>query len=239
MGPRRSSWSVWIWLYRVGGMAALTAVLTGVAEILITFLPGGDVTPVTVVGWFQLLQTQPFMGLRNLGLLNILLNALGIPAYLAMFVALREEGRKATTLTALALSLLGIGVFFATNRALPMLALSREFTAAATNSARAVLEAAGTSMLAVGASHTPGTFPAFALAETAGILVSTAMLPKGIFPRLAGWAGVMGFGCLLAFEVLSSFVTGLSGAALGLSILGGLLSMLWYALVGWTLLRLT
>ena len=69
----------WKSLYRVGGVAALGTVLVGLVEIGITFLPGGNTPYETVFDWFTLFQNNWFMGLRNLGLLNILFYGLGHP----------------------------------------------------------------------------------------------------------------------------------------------------------------
>jgi hypothetical protein len=146
----------------------LGAVLVGILEIAITFLPGGNAPQETVLDWFALFQANPFMGLRNLGLLNILLNTLAIFTYLALYAAHRKEPQQPMAALAAIISYLGIGTFFATNRAFPMLALSQQYAAATTEAQRAMLEAAGQSMLSVGASHTPGTFLAFFLTEFAG-----------------------------------------------------------------------
>src|SRR5574342_200600 len=77
-------------LYRLGGAAALLIVLTALAEIAITFFPGGYTVSETVVDWFTLLQNNWFLGLRNLGLLNIVMTALGIPMIFALYTAHRH-----------------------------------------------------------------------------------------------------------------------------------------------------
>ena len=81
----------WKRLYRVGGVAALVAVLVGLIETGITFLPGGtSAGTVSVVDWYTLFQSNPFIALRNLGLLNMFFNVTAIPAYLALYGALRK-----------------------------------------------------------------------------------------------------------------------------------------------------
>ena len=81
------------------------------------------------------------------------------------------------------ISFLGIAVFYATNRAFPMLELSNQYAAAGTDAQRAMLEVAGQSILSVGQSHTPGTFLGFSLMEAAGIMMSIVML---LGKKLAG-----------------------------------------------------
>ena len=223
--------SNWNTIYQLGAAAAICAVLMGVAEILITFLPGGNSAQETVLDWFQLFQDYPFMGLRNLGLLNIFLNILAIFTYLALYGAHRKTAYKPLAALAAIISYLGIAVFFATNRAFAMLDLSVQYAAATSEIQRSVLEAAGQALLSVGASHSPGTFLAFFLVESAGVLISYVMLRGEVFPKAAAYAGMLGFSILLLFEFLASFFSGLSQAAMLLSMVGGLLSMVWYILI--------
>jgi hypothetical protein len=179
------------------------------------------------------------MALRNLGLLNLLLNALAILAYFAIYSAHRQEN-KCQPLAGLAalVSFVGIGVFFAINRAFPMLALSQQYAAAITDVQRAMLEAAGQAMISVGASHSAGTFLAFFLVETAGVLISIVMLRSGVFSKVNAWAGIIGFSILLLFEFFSSLIYGISQGWMMVAMAGGLLNMVWYILLAKRLFEL-
>jgi hypothetical protein len=232
---QRSKWNS---ICTIGGVAALSAVLVGLLEIVITFLPGGNLSLETVRDWFNLFHRNWFMGLRDMGLLNIFLDTLAIPIYLALYAAHRESPQAPYATLAVIVSFLGIGIFFATNQAFPMLALSHQYAAATNEAQRAVLEAAGQSLLAVGQSHTPGTFLGFVFTEMAGVLISIVMLRGRIFSGTAAYAGIFGFGFLLVFEVFSSFVAGLTAAAITLALLGGVLSMVWYILIAMRLFQL-
>jgi hypothetical protein len=224
-------------LYRLGGLAALLVVLTALLEIVITFLPGGYTASETVIDWFTLLQDNWFLGLRNLGLLNIIMVALGIPALFALYVAHRPANQTFAAL-ALIISFIGVAVFYATNRAFPMLDLSMRYAAAINESERAMLVAAGQALLSVGQSHTPGTFLAFFLSEIGGFAMSLVMLQGGIFSRASAYAGIVGFGLLFVFEILSSFVPSLHAAALILAMGGGLANLAWYILIARRLFQL-
>lgn len=231
MTQSENQYSKWNTLYKLGGAAALAAVLVGVIEILITFLPGGNTTQETVIDWFKLFQENPFMGLRDLGLLNIFLNALAIPIYFTLYAVYRNDRNQPYAALAMIIAFLGIGVFYATNRAFAMLALSQQYATATTDAQRAMLEATGQSMLSVGQSHTPGTFLGFFFSEIAGFLISIVMLQSRVFHKVTAYTGLVGFGILSLFEFLSSFISGLSNAAMILAMFGGLLSMTWNILV--------
>ncbi len=230
--------SVWKGLYRIGGMATLCTLLVGLVEIGITFLPGGNTPCETVFDWFALFQNNSFMGLRNLGLLNILFNALAIPTFFALFGAHRKTSQ---TLAALAMivSFIGVAVFYATNRAFAMLDLSNQYALATTEAQRAILAAAGQAMLSVGQSHTPGTFIAFFFSEFAGLLISVVMLRDKLFSKANAYAGLLGFSFLLIFEVCTLFVPGLRSVAMIFAMLGGILSLVWDILVARRLFQLS
>jgi len=230
----------WRSLYRIGGITALTTVLVMISEIVITFLPGGGrVSPedVTVVDWFTLFQDSWFLGLRNLGLINMIAASLMIPTVLALFGALRRD-REAFAALSVLLSLLGAGAYLASNTGFGMLTLSGQYAAATDEAQRAAIEAAGRAMLALGESHTPGTFVPFLLIEAGGILISAVMLQSATFGRATAITGILGNGLLLLFEIISDFVPALFSASLFIALGGGLLSMAWYVLVGRDLLRM-
>jgi len=230
----------WGSIYKLGGAAALGAVLVGLAEIGITFLPGGGMSAgaETVLDWFALFQKNWFLGLRNLGLLNIFITALGIPVYLALYGAHRKGGQSAYAALATIVYFIGVGVFMATNRAFPMLALSEQYAGATNEAQRAMIAAAAQAMLSVGQSHTPGTFLGFLFSEISGIIISIVMLRNRVFSKAAAYAGIGGFGFLLAFEIGASFAPGLGIVSMLLAMTGGLLSMAWYVLIAMRLFRL-
>lgn len=227
-------------MYRLGAVAALLAVLFAVLEILITFIPGGErVSPelLTVPLWFERLQANPLLELRNLGLINIFLTTFGVLLSFALFAAHRKVNPGWTGLT-LVISAIGGAVFFATNRCFSMLALSTRYAAATDEAQRAALVAAGEAMLAVGGSHTPGTFLAFSLSLVASLLMAWVMLRGGVFSRAAAYTGMAAFGFLLIFEILSVFVPALFDTAMIFAMMGGIAGLVWYIMVARQLLQL-
>jgi len=229
----------WRSLYKVGGAAALLIVFTALLEIVVTFLPGGYASAETVEDWFMLFRNSPFLGLRNLGLLNIIMTMLGIPMFFALYASLRRANPPFAAL-AMILSFIGVSVFFSTNRAFPMLDMSRQFVStAATDADRAMLIAAAKAMLAVGESHTPGTFLGFFLSEAAGIMISIVILQSGVFTKATGIVGILAFTFMMFFEFISSFFMGLTNAALLIAMCGGILTMAWYIMIALRLFRLS
>jgi Domain of unknown function (DUF4386) len=224
-------------IYTIGGLAALLTVLVAFGEMIITFLPGGNSPVETVFDWFAQLQSNWFMGLRNLGLLNIAMFTLGIPMYFALYAAHRR-GNKALAALAMIVSFIGVAVFLATNRAFSMLELSAQYAQATTEAQRSMYAAAGQAMLSVGRSHSPGTFISFFLGELAGVLMSIVLLRGQIFSRTTAYIGIIGFTLLSIFEVCTSFIPSLRQLAMLFAIGGGLLNIMWLILLGRRLLQL-
>jgi hypothetical protein len=221
--------SDWKSIRIIGGLSALLIVLTAVVEIAITFLPAGYTTTKTVVDWFKLLQDNEFLGLRNLGLLNIVMVAMGIPLVYCLYAAHRD-GDQTFAALAMIVSFLGTAVFYATNQAFPMFELSNRYAAATTQAERTVIEAAGQTILSVGQSHTAGTFLAFMFSEIGGMLMAVVALRGKIFGTIASLAGLIGYGVLFIFEILSSFAPSTPGILI-FAMFGGLLNIAWYILV--------
>lgn len=224
----------WHLVYRMDAIAAILAVLVGIAEIAIQFFPGACTIPETSTEWLTLYQNNAFLGLRNMGFLNILLNLTGIFTYFALLAAHRRTQQLPFAALALIISYIGVAVFLATNRAFAMWNLSQQYQLAVTPAMQSQLEAAVQSMLAVGGSHNPGTYPAFFLQEIAGILISLVMIRSEVFGKTAGICGAVGFAALLIFESFSSFSIGLTSAIMLISMVGGILSMIWYVLIART-----
>lgn len=216
----------------LGGIAALLAIALAPAEVIISLLPGVEdrlARTVTVVDWFALFQDHPFLGLRNLGLLNMVGAVLLIPTVLAIYSALRRVPQTYAVLGAV-LFFIGISVYLAGSRAFPMLLLSHQYAIAASEAQRSVLIAAGQAFLTEAQSRT-----GILLIEFAFLLISAAMRNGGIFSKATAWAGILGNGLLMTLEIAFMPPHGIGmviAAAAGISI------MTWYFLTGRRLLQL-
>jgi len=227
--------SGWKGLYKLGGTAALIAVVMPLAEVFISFLPGvARLTQgtVTVIDWFTLFQSHWFLGLRNLGLLNLLGAALLAPTILAVYSALRRDDEAFGAFGTI-LFFVGVGVYIAGNRAFPMLSLSGQYALATTDAQRSLFIAAGQAMLAEGQSRA-----GIPLIEFACVVISVVMLRGKVFSKATAYAGILGNALLIVFEIIFAFLPALLNVGLLIAGGGGLALMTWYFLVGRRLLQL-
>jgi Domain of unknown function (DUF4386) len=222
-------------LYKLGGTAVLIAVLVPLAEVAINFLPGvarASQGTVTAVDWFTLFQHHWFLGLRNLGLLNIVGAVLLAPAILAIYSALRRANEAYTGLSTI-LFFVGMAIYLAGNKAFPMLSLSRQYAVATTDAQRSSLIAAGQAMLAEGHNRA-----GLLLIEFACLAVSVVMLRGNVFSKATAYAGILGNALLIVVEVILTSTSRLPDEGMILAGAGGLSIMIWYLLVGRRLLQL-
>jgi hypothetical protein len=220
--------------YKAGGVTVLITVLVPFAEMAIYYLTGvaqASQRTVTVTDWFTLYQDNWFLGLRNLGLLNLIGASLLTPTFLAMYFALRRRNEPWAALGTV-LYFMGMAVYLASNRSFAMLSLSGQYASAATDAQRSMLAAAGQTMLVEGLNRM-GIF----LIDSAGLVISAVMLRSEGFSK-AAYAGVLGNGLMIVFEIILAFVPAWRSAGLGIAVCGGLSIMTWYLMVGRRLLQL-
>ena len=222
----------WQKFFRAGALAALLIVLVGLLDILIMFLPGTGTNPGTrtVEDWFTLLQTMPFLALRDMGLLNMITMSCSVMVFFGLFGVHRRISPRAAAL-ALILVCMGGAIYIANNTALPMLTLSQHFAAAASESQRTLWASAGQALLA----HedlTAGAFPGFFFGEVAGALMAVVALRGGVFQRWEAWLGIVATGCLFFFNLCAAFIPAWYDSVMPIfGAGGGLLSLVWYILI--------
>lgn len=190
-------------LYRVGGAAALVSAAMTVAGI-VTYLAWPPPEDGSVTTWFTLFQQNWLVGMLDLDLTMLVSYVALIPVLLALYVALRRASESLAVL-ALVFGLVSIATYFASSRVFEMLALSGQYAAATTDAERAIVAAAGQSMLTtyLGAYAAPAAAPgwnyqgtafnvSFVLWTVAGIMISAAMLRSGALGKAAGYLGIAG-----------------------------------------------
>ena len=221
-------------LYRLGGIAAWTAAVLTLGEvILFIFYP----QPETVMGWFELVQETPFLGLLEFWGLEIPMYMLFALVFLALYFSLRKVNESAMAI-ALTLAMLGIGIFLATNNPFAMLSLSKQQADAATEVQRSALLAAGQALLANTNQRAVGGFNlGLFLVSTAGLVVSVVMLNGGSFGRSTAYAGIAAFALSLA-DYLRQALTDSAVIALLVILPNVLFLTAWLLSTGWKLLQL-
>ena len=112
-------------LCRLGGIMALIVVAIIPVQI---FIFGLWPPPKEVLGFFELLHKNWFLGLLSLDLLYLVNNILLAFVYLALFAALRNTKAYAMFI-ALVLGFIGIAVYYSSTAAFEMLSLSKQYFA--------------------------------------------------------------------------------------------------------------
>jgi hypothetical protein len=235
-GTSESSWRS---IYVLGGIFALLTLAGTLLDIVLSMIPGWEAStvPTTIQAWFGQFQTNPLLGLRNLDLLNITISLVGIPMYLALYGAHRRLSHAYAALALIA-TVLGTAVFVASNAALPMLELSKQYSVASTDAQRLALEAAGVALLARGAHGSLGAFMGFFLSSIGTLLMGFARLKGRVFTTVTAWVGIAGITLLLVYTVGSTFVPKAGAAMMAIAVPGGVLLLVWNVLVARKLFQL-
>jgi hypothetical protein len=232
--------SQWSWLYKLGGTAALIALLTSLLDVIHGF--GG--TEVVSYGsrsaleWFAVYQQSPWEGLYSLGILNLVYMTAMLPVYVALFGAHRRNQVVQSALV-ITIFLLAMSIYFSTNAAVPLLVLSTKFAHAATDAQRTIFLAAGEAILSRGEDFTVGSFLPLILSNFAALALSLVMLRGGIFGKTTVWIGIIGFTFLSFFTICATFIPALYSIAFyGFASIGGILALTWFTLVARRLFQL-
>lgn len=214
-------------LYRVAGAGALlTALLIPlqVVAFIVWPLPAGG-----AADWFAVFRDNPVRGLVSYDLLILLEEALLIPIVLALYTLLAHRSASLMLVTA-GFWLVSIALFIGANTGFEMLTLATSHAEATDEAARAAYLATGEGMLAAYMGNGTSFVVGYVLASVAGILLGVAMLRTPVFHRAAAYAvivaNVLGFGLFLP------------GIGILLSLVSVVILCVWYAVIGWRLVRL-
>lgn len=174
----------WKGLYKAGGIFAIALLVLTVAQMVV-FLAWPP--PTTVEGFFNLFQASWLRGLLSLDLIYIVINALLIVIYLTLYIILKRTNEPAVTI-ALAISLIGIAAYFASNTAFQMLSIGHQYAAATTDAQRAIFLSAGQSLLAT---YSGTAFDVYYILNAIALIIfSVVMLRSTIFSRAMAYLGL-------------------------------------------------
>lgn len=223
--------AAWKPLYRIGAVAAVISVAV-IPIAIVVFIawppPGFEPTSGNVIAWFKFFHDNPFVGLLDLDLLMLAGEALVVPVFLALYVALRRVSPSFTAI-ALALGLIGTTVYFAANQSFSMLVLSNQYTEATTDAQRSSLVAAGQALLTVyrGTPFDVG----YVLGAIATLIMAVVMLRSTIFNKATAYVGI-----LLGISMLVPANAGTPGLIFGFASL--VPTMIWDILIARKLFQL-
>lgn len=231
----------WRWLYKVGGVTALLIPVMYLVTASIVLPAYRDPFPTNVTEWFTVFQNDWLTGLFFLGFADIVITIASGPMSLALYTALRRVNRTCMAI-ATPFAFVGIAVYLATNTAFAMLSLSSQYAAATSEAQRAVFLAAGQATLAV--TEGTGGYTGMALVLVAGLIMSAVMLQSKSFGKVTAWVGILAFVLLLTTVPFGGYAEVTPRGPVLTAIIyasnygGGLLSLVWYILVGLRLLQL-
>ncbi|MHB9003568.1 MAG: hypothetical protein ACYC6C_05830, partial [Coriobacteriia bacterium] len=188
-----------------------------------------ETVPVTSAGWLGQLTETPLLGLRNLDLLNVIISLMALPMYVVLTLA-HMRHRPAAAFLGLVFVGLGTAVFTASNAALPMLELSRQWSQAGA-AERVALGAAAQGLLARGAHGSMGAFPGFFLSELGTLAVAVAVLSGALVSGRIAWLGIVGAASLIVYTVLVTFGSVPTPLVVALAAPGGIMMIIWQGIV--------
>ena len=207
----------WRWLYKIGGTAALLAVFVFRRNLgaelallgMFGIIEGLSTTPlINATEWFNLLQDNRLVGLTMLNVFDLVEYALVGLIFLALYVPLREINRSAMLIGTTS-GLIGITIYFASNQAFAMLALSGRYAAATTDAQRSSYLAAGEALLAINNPDSiyqgTGIYVSLFLVLFAGLIISIVMLRSQIFSKATAITGILANGIGLSYFITLSF----------------------------------
>jgi hypothetical protein len=237
----------WKALYVVGAVAALVAVTVfrrnfGIEVMQFKgfgIIRGVPATwPSSAMDWYTLLQDNAFVGLILLNVVDVVNYCLVGLMFLALYGALRQVSKSAVVIATVC-AVVGIGIYFASNQALALLSLSRQYAEAATDAQRSMLLAAGESLLAI--EHPSvvyqgtGVHTSFFLVVTAGLIASLVMLRSSIFGKATAIVGILANG----IRLFGFFALVLTPSLYSLAIpISAPFRVTWYVLIAIGLFRL-
>ena len=230
----------WKWIYKLGAVAALTAMLANFLDVLLGFGSTEMVTYGTksATEWFALYNENWFQGMYALGIVNIVYMLVMLPVYFALFGAHFDRQATASALTII-IFVIAISMYISNNAAIPMLVLSSKYSLASTDLHRTPLVAAGEAILLRGEDFTAGSFIPLFLSGLAAICISLVMLRGGIFGKVNAWIGIVGFTFLSVFTIIATFIPAHYQVAFYFfASIGGILALSWFALTARRLFQL-
>jgi hypothetical protein len=226
--------SNWKNLYRISGWVAWILLAYSLVTMAILLVLGTP--PTTAAETFKMLEENRFIGLLRLDFLTVMVYMpLFYLLFLGLFVALKKTHPVSAAIVML-LGCVGVTLFLATPSVFSWLALSDKFAAATGETQKAMLLAAGETILVSDMWHGTGATIGAILIQVATTLVSIAMLSSQAFGKSTAFVGTATHGLDLARLLLGFF---LPSIGFGLLAIAGTLYLVWFPLLARDFFRLS
>jgi Domain of unknown function (DUF4386) len=155
--------------------------------------------------------------------------------YFGVYAVLRHSA-KVHMIFAMGLTIIGTAVYLTSNQAFPLLSLSSQYSAAISESQKAMLLAAGQYALTINSPVTfgTGTFWGYMFLYLGGMIISMSMLKSDLFGRWTAVIGIIANTFGLCYFFSAAFAPSLNILpALG----SAPCNLVWYILTGLNLLK--
>jgi hypothetical protein len=219
-------------LYKIGGVAVLLQLACLVFYGIVSFTLGPK--PGTVEEYFTGYQANQLAGLLRSDLLMLILIALYLGTFPALYVALRPISPVYTAMATL-FTLMAVTVCFATNSDFSMMYLSQQHAAATTAIQQSQLLAAGEAVIASNMWNSSGAYMSGLLLQGAGVMISVIMVRSKDFSKVTAYAGLLANGFDLTQHVLHPFAPSLAAIPM---MMAGPFYLVWFPMLARDLFRL-
>jgi hypothetical protein len=176
--------SPWIQLYKITGIVLITLLASYPFQIIIFMISR---PPITVLGWFSLIQTKRLIGL-SFDFLFLLQNLPFLLVLLALYVTLRRINESVMVI-AISLGLIGIVTLIVARPIFEMISLSDQYTAATNEIQRTMLLAAGQALMELRSGTAFDV--SYIVGVVAMILNCMVMLQCKIFSSATAYVGLL------------------------------------------------
>lgn len=219
-------------LYVLGGSAAFAQLVLVVAYAIVLAALGPK--PTTAVGYFQVQQDSILEVVLRGDLLLVVMIAMYLLTFPAIFVAMRKEARVLAGLATLC-TVVAVTLSCANESTFSLLHLGNAYASATSETIRNQIVAAGEAVIATDMWNGTGAYMSGILLQGSGVLMSVLMFRSRSFTTVTAVSGLLGNGLDLVQHVAHPFT---STVTTYLSPVMGVIYVAWFVMLGRDLLRL-
>ena len=210
---------------RLGAWASVILLIYCLLTMVILIAFGA--APEDAQACFAMIQKNVAVALLRLDILTVVVMPVFCLLYAGLFAAMRRDSYLLAVIS-LASAAIGVTLVLANASPMSLVYLSDQYAGATTESRRALLLAAGESVISTDLWHGTAAKMGGFLLQLGGVLISIAMLRAAVFSKLVGYSGLVAHGLDLLHIVIGFFAPKLAVLALAIA---GPLYLFWFPLV--------